>query len=396
MSDAPLTCINFWCSAGSANERIGEEGLAHFLEHMVFKGSGSLAPGEFDRKIEALGGSSNAATGLDDVHFYVLVPPKTAQPAIELLLNLVLTPALLPEAFCMEREVVLEEIAQSKDQPDEQVLQTFLELCWEGHPYGRSILGFEETLRASTPEIMNQFHSRRYRGPNCCISVAGSIPKGLEKQLSNSRLSALTNSSADDFSTTDKPQLIFHKKRKEIHISRLESARLMIGWPIAAASNQELVMGADLATSLLAEGRRSRLVNRLREELQIVESIEMDVTAMEQGSLIMIEVCCSEENLARVEKEIHLLMESCTNETIENQEIKRATQLVENGLCFNLEASSQVAALAGSQTLWNREQPLLAPLEYIPAWTCTRLQEEIFPLLKPELSCTLIAIPGEA
>ena len=71
--EAPLTCFDFWCKAGSSFEGNGEEGLAHFLEHMVFKGSKNLEAGEFDRKIEELGGSSNAATGLDDVHFYVLI-----------------------------------------------------------------------------------------------------------------------------------------------------------------------------------------------------------------------------------------------------------------------------------------------------------------------------------
>ena len=89
MPDAPLTCLDLWCKAGSSSEQKGEEGLAHFLEHMVFKGSSQMEAGEFDRKIEALGGSSNAATGFDDVHFHVLVPPTAARAALDLLLNLV-------------------------------------------------------------------------------------------------------------------------------------------------------------------------------------------------------------------------------------------------------------------------------------------------------------------
>ena len=124
MSNAPLTCIDLWCKGGSFFEKKGEEGLAHFLEHMIFKGSDALDAGEFDRRIEALGGSSNAATGFDDVHFHVLVPPKVVSEALELLLDLVLKPALLPNAYAMEREVVLEEIAQHNDQPEEKVFQT--------------------------------------------------------------------------------------------------------------------------------------------------------------------------------------------------------------------------------------------------------------------------------
>ena len=124
--EAVLTCLDFWCKAGSAFEQPGEEGLAHFLEHMVFKGSQRLEAGAFDLRVEALGGSSNAATGFDDVHFHVLVPPDGAQEALELLLDLVLEPALRADAYAMERDVVLEEIAQYRDQPDEQVVQQLL------------------------------------------------------------------------------------------------------------------------------------------------------------------------------------------------------------------------------------------------------------------------------
>ena len=92
--------------------------MAHFLEHMVFKGSQHLPAGAFDREIEALGGSSNAATGFDDVHFHVLIPAEQASRALDLLLELVLNPTIDAADFEMERDVVLEEIAQYADQPE--------------------------------------------------------------------------------------------------------------------------------------------------------------------------------------------------------------------------------------------------------------------------------------
>ena len=396
MPDAPLTCLDLWCKAGSSSEQKGEEGLAHFLEHMVFKGSSQMEAGEFDRKIEALGGSSNAATGFDDVHFHVLVPPTAARAALDLLLNLVLTPALRSEAYAMERDVVLEEIAQYRDQPDDQVLQQLLEACCADHPYGRAILGFEASLKKSTPEQMREFHSRRYRGPNCCLAIAGAIPIGLEEILNNSRLAELNHQTMEDIDPAISPTLSFQKGRREIQVPRLESTRLLMTWPMPPASNQEMVMGADLATTLLAEGRRSRLVHHLREELQIVESIDMDVTVLEQGSLVLLEACCNEKQLDRVEKEIHHLLQTSLESTPKNQEIERASQLVSNGLCFSLEAPSQVAGLAGNQALWNRPQSLLAPLDHLSAWTPTRLLEQMLPLLQPERSFTLVARPMEA
>ena len=82
IKESPLTCIDFWCKGGSLYEMKDEEGMAHFLEHMIFKGSKKLKEGEFDLKIESLGGSSNAATGLDDVHYHVPVPPEKIEEGL--------------------------------------------------------------------------------------------------------------------------------------------------------------------------------------------------------------------------------------------------------------------------------------------------------------------------
>ncbi|WP_320667592.1 pitrilysin family protein [Prochlorococcus sp. MIT 1307] len=395
MKEAPLTCLDLWFKAGSSNEWPGEEGIAHFLEHMVFKGSNNNDAGEFDRKIEALGGSSNAATGFDDVHFHVLVPPKVVAPALDLLLDLVLQPALLPSAYAMEREVVLEEIAQQNDQPDEKAFQKLLSTCWCDHSYGRPILGYKKSLKQSTPEQMRSFHRRLYTAENCCLSIAGALPQNIDKLIEKSLLSQLEKSSKPDLATKTSTNIPFQKLRQEFEVPRLESSRLLMAWPIAPAKEQKIIMGADIATSLLAEGRCSRLVKHLREDLQIVETIDMDVTSLEKGGLILLEACCREENLDRVEEEIHKILGESINSFPKKHELDRACHLVRNGHCFNLEATSQVAALAGAQTLWERPQGLLEPLEYIDYWSGSKLKDEIFCQLKPELSCTLIAKPSE-
>ena len=185
-------CIDFWCRAGSAFEADHESGLAHFLEHMVFKGSRRLQAGEFDRRIEALGGSSNAATGFDDVHYHVLIPPAAAAEALELLLDLVLSPKLDPQAFAMERQVVLEELAQSEDQPEEVALQRLLGEACPDHPYGQPILGRREALLEHDPEAMARFHGRLYGSDRCVLAISGCLPEhDLLEQLANGPLGSL-------------------------------------------------------------------------------------------------------------------------------------------------------------------------------------------------------------
>ena len=397
MPDADLTCLDFWCRGGSVWEDQGEEGLAHFLEHMVFKGSATLQAGEFDRRIEALGGSSNAATGFDDVHFHVLVPSSCAQNALDLLLDLVLNPALRDDAYGMERDVVLEEIAQYRDQPDEQVFQTLLSQGFGQHPYGRPILGWEQSLLDSTPEVMRQFHNRRYRGPNCCLSISGAVTSTLLEQIHSSQLAELEASlDQGDETASSSRSLAFQSGRQSIRFPRLEAARLLMAWPMAAANDQDSVMGADLATTLLAEGRRSRLVQRLREDLQIVESIDMDVTVMEQGSVVMLEACCPEDQIEQVEAVIEEELKRATVDAIGDEELHRAKQLVGNGLRFSLEAPGSVAAIAGSQSLWGRTQTLLSPLSHLQTWTVERLQQSLLHRLQPDQAFTLLALPEDS
>ena len=397
MPDADLTCLDFWCRGGSVWEDQGEEGLAHFLEHMVFKGSATLQAGEFDRRIEALGGSSNAATGFDDVHFHVLVPSSCAQNALDLLLDLVLNPALRDDAYGMERDVVLEEIAQYRDQPDEQVFQTLLSQGFGQHPYGRPILGWEQSLLDSTPEVMRQFHNRRYRGPNCCLSISGAVTSTLLEQIHSSQLAELEASlDQGDETASSSRSLAFQSGRQSIRFPRLEAARLLMAWPMAAANDQDSVMGADLATTLLAEGRRSRLVQRLREDLQIVESIDMDVTVMEQGSVVMLEACCPEDQIEQVEAVIEEELKRATVDAIGDEELHRAKQLVGNGLRFSLEAPGSVAAIAGSQSLWGRTQTLLSPLSHLQTWTVERLQQSLLHRLHPDQAFTLLALPEDS
>ncbi len=297
LPDAPVVCLDFWCKAGSGYEGTQESGLAHFLEHMVFKGSERLEAGEFDLRIEALGGNSNAATGFDDVHYHVLVPPAAAAESLDLLLDLVLRPRLDAADFQMERQVVLEELAQSEDQPEEVAFQQLLRLSCLDHAYGKPILGERDALLRHNPASMAAFHQRSYRSDRCCLSIAGALQQlDLSAQLEDSPLAELKPASDN---TSPRP-LNLQAGEHRLELQRLESARLLMAWQLPSAADQQMVLGGDLLTTLLAEGRRSRLVERLREQLRLVESIDLDLNVLESGCLVLLEAVCDAEQLPSV------------------------------------------------------------------------------------------------
>ena len=390
MDDSTLTCIDFWCRGGSIYELTNEEGIAHFLEHMIFKGSRNLKEGEFDIKIESLGGSSNAATGLDDVHYHVLVPPENIQEALDLLLELLLFPEIEKDAFEMEKKVVLEEIAQYIDQPEEIIYMKLIKECCSPHRYSRPILGDEKIVKNIIPKQMKLFHKNQYIARNCTLCIAGELPDNINSIINNSKLKELK--SLEDKKKLN-TQITFNKGYKKEVIPRLEGGRILKAWKLPPAKENILILGAEIAATMLCEGKGSIIVKKLREEKRIIESIEIDLQILEEGGLIILDMCCPFENIKVAENELDKILTELTKELFTTKDIERAKKLVKNNIYFGLELSTQIASTIGNQALWGRHQSIFKSIDDISYWTSKRLKDLIFPLFNPENSFTFIAEP---
>ncbi len=390
IEQSTLTCIDFWCKAGSLYEMKNEEGMAHFLEHMIFKGSENLKEGEFDLKIESLGGSSNAATGLDDVHYHVLVPPEKIEEGLNLILELLLFPKIEQDAFEMEKEVVLEEIAQNIEQPDEIIYMRLLKECLTPHRYSKPILGDKETVKNIIPRQMKLFHKNNYVGENCTLCIAGELPKDIFSIINNSKINELNTISERKNKST---KTIFNKGYKKETIPRLEGGRILKAWELPPAKEQTLILGAEIAATILCEGNSSLIVKDLREEKRIIESIDIDLQILEEGGLILMDVSCQQENIKIAESELNNILKELTRTLVTNKDLERAKILVINNIYFGLELSTQIASTLGNQALWGRHQSIFKSIDDISSWTSLRLNEVIFPLFNPANAFTLIAEP---
>ena len=390
IEQSTLTCIDFWWKGGSLYEMQDEEGMAHFLEHMIFKGSKDLREGEFDLKIESLGGSSNAATGLDDVHYHVLVPPEKIEEGLKLILELILFPKIEQDAFEMEKEVVLEEIAQNIEQPDEIIYMKLLKECLTPHRYSKPILGDEKTVKSINPKQMKLFHKNHYVGQNCALCIAGELPDEIYSIINNSKLNELKTISEE---TKINTKSTFNKGYKNETIPRLEGGRILKAWKLPPAREQMIILGTEIAATILCEGKSSLIVKALREEKRIIESIDIDLQILEEGGLILLDVSCPQENIKFAESEINHILEELTRDLVTNKDLERAKKLVINNIYFSLELSTQIASTLGNQALWGRHQSVLKSIEDVSYWTNSRLNELIFPLFNPENAFTLIALP---
>ena len=390
--ELPLISIDIWCKAGSSFEDVDKNGTAHFLEHMIFKGSNKIMPGEFDHKIESLGGLSNASTGYDDVHYHVLVPPSNFKESLALLTNIVVAPDFNPDEFIKEKGVVIDEIKQQNDQPEERLFNYFLKRVWLSPNYANSILGTEHSIKNLEINDLVKFHSKHYTTEKICIAIAGNLSKEIYKIFEKSDLSGIKES-PNLINLKNKPSLKIRNGRESVKFDNLEFSRIFMAWFIPNLNDQKNIIGLEILASILSVGRNSRLVKILKEDSNLVESVYVDVNAGELGGLFIMEASCESKDIDLVEKQINKTIDEISNcRVLALDEIKKAINIVKSNYIFNLETSTQLSSFFGNELLWGRKSSINNLESHLYYWNDLENFKEITEYMRGE-KFTLVASP---
>ena len=390
--ELPLISIDIWCKAGSSFEDVDKNGTAHFLEHMIFKGSNKIMPGEFDHKIESLGGLSNASTGYDDVHYHVLVPPNNFKESLALLTNIVVAPDFNPDEFIKEKGVVIDEIKQQNDQPEERLFNYFLKRVWLSPNYANSILGTEDSIKNLEINDLVKFHSKHYTTEKICIAIAGNLSKEIYKIFEKSDLSGIKES-PNLINLKNKPSLKIRNGRESVKFDNLEFSRIFMAWFIPNLNDQKNIIGLEILASILSVGRNSRLVKILKEDSNLVESVYVDVNAGELGGLFIMEASCESKDIDLVEKQINKTIDEISNcKALTLDEIKKAINIVKSNYIFNLETSTQLSSFFGNELLWGRKSSINNLESHLKYWSNLDNFKEITEYIRGE-KFTLVASP---
>ena len=392
--ELPLISIDIWCKAGSSFEDVDKNGTAHFLEHMIFKGSNKIMPGEFDHKIESLGGLSNASTGYDDVHYHVLVPPNNFKESLALLTNIVVAPDFNPDEFIKEKGVVIDEIKQQNDQPEERLFNYFLKRVWLSPNYANSILGTEHSIKNLEINDLVKFHSKHYTTEKICIAIAGNLSEEIYKIFEKSDLSGIKES-PNLINLKNKPSLKIRNGRESVKFDNLEFSRIFMAWFIPNLNDQKNIIGLEILASILSVGRNSRLVKILKEDSNLVESVYVDVNAGELGGLFIMEASCESKDIDLVEKQINKTIDEISNcKALSLDEIKKAINIVKSNYIFNLETSTQLSSFFGNELLWGRKSSINNLESHLKYWNDLDNFKEITEYIRGE-KFTLVASPGK-
>ena len=354
--------LNLWVKVGSTAESDAINGMAHFLEHMIFKGTKRLASGEFERRIEERCAVTNAATSQDYTHYYVTAAPKDFATLAPLQIDMVMNPSIPGDAFERERLVVLEEIRRSEDNPQRRTFTNAMETAFEKLPYRRSVLGPEAVISQLQVEQMRSFHAQNYQPKSITAVAVGNLPEEelieiIAQEFADIEKRKLGKIETQDITSLEQEPAFTEIVRKECVDESLQQARLIMLWRVPGLMQLNQTYALDVISAILGHGRTSRLWRDLREERELVSYISVSNMTNHLQGTFLIAAHCEVENLAAVEEAIVQHIRKIQTE-IEESEITRVRKRVANRFVFANERPSDRANLYGYyQTLVGDLEP---------------------------------------
>jgi zinc protease len=352
---APVVTTALFYRAGARDEAPGQGGTAHFLEHMMFKGSSRYGPGEIDRRTQALGGTNNAFTGHDLTAYYFDFAPDRWHEAVAIEADRMTGLTLDAEEVAAEKQVILEEIAMYEDDPWDALDQAVHAALFGAHPYGRPVLGRREDLAATGARELAAFHRRFYRPANAILVLAGDVGEEdlpvVEEAFGGKPDGAAVGRHLPP--PPEPPQSLVRLERRKGDVSRL-----LLDLPGTAGTDPDHPI-LRLAVAILATGRASRLHRALVDEGQLCAWVSADLgEGLDPGFVAVAAELVPDVEPAEVEEALSKELAAMREEGPTREEVERAHQVVVADWVMGHERVHQQALLAGSSlALFDLDHP---------------------------------------
>lgn len=382
--------VGVWVRHGSAHEPGERMGESHLLEHMVFKGTARRSAAEIALSLEALGGALDAFTAREHTSFQARVLDTHLPEALDVLADLVGAPALRAADLDLEREVVLEEIAQVDDTPDDVVFDLHGAAMWGDHPYGHTILGTRETVRDLDIDDLRRLHERRYRGRNLIVAAAGNVDHARFVDAVASAFGEVEG--GGETAPLDTPQGGVIGRRTVARDSH--QLHLVMGRPTVPHVDP-LRIPLILASQAFGGGMSSRLFQRIREELGLAYTVFSFQSFYSVGGIAGVYLGTRPSSGALAEEALREEFARISREGLGPDEMEQTRMQVKGQIMLSLESTSaRLYRLAGSALTgepWLGLDDLLARVDDV---TADEVAEAARLAFDPEEQFTLLLGPG--
>jgi predicted Zn-dependent peptidase len=376
MANVRSVTVGIWLTRGSRHESDAESGVAHFVEHMLFKGTTSRSAKDIAQTIDGIGGQLDAFTAKEYASYYIKVLDEHLPIAIDLLSDMIMRPALAPADIVREQGVILEEIKMVEDAPDDLVHELFAQQFWSRHPLGRPILGTPETVGSFSAEGLRRYFSRTYVAPHIVIAAAGNLEHGRLRDLVERAFADLPNLGppAPTAPPDVSPGVV--TRRKEI-----EQSHICIGthaYPQVHEDRHALY----LLNTILGGSMSSRLFQHIREERGLVYVVFSNLTTYSDAGMISVYAGCAADKVDEVVALTLTELRTLRDEPVGADELRRAKDHLKGSLMLGLEStSSRMSHIARQELYFGRQftlDEMLASIERVPVEDVQRVARDLF------------------
>lgn len=339
----PIVTIDTWVKTGSINENDCNNGVSHFLEHLFFKGTQKHPTGEFDRILESKGAINNAATSKDFTHYYITIPSKDFDLALEMHADMLQNPALPPNELEKERKVVIEEISKDINSPNQKLYNNLVDMLYTQHPYKRKVIGTEEIVKNIPREKIFEYFHTYYAPSNMVTVIAGDID-------TKTALEKLKTNFGTEYKRT--PKHNYYKEKpltsqlKKIDSAQTDSGYILIGFRTVTAKDKD-IYALDVLSTILGDGRSSILYRNLKENKQLAFSISASNSTYKDDGLFLISANFIPKNYKELEEEIFEEIEELIEDGITEEQLNRAKSIIERDTYYARESVSNIAEEIG-------------------------------------------------
>lgn len=342
---APVVSVQMWVKTGSADEGKGEEGISHFIEHLVFKGTEKYGMGEIASTVEASGGELNAYTSFDQTVFYVNISREFADVGLDVISEMMGFPRFDSGEIDNEREVVIEEIKRSNDSPGRQGSRLLFSTVYKNHPYGIPVIGYDRIIKKVSRKILVNYYQSRYIPTNMHLVVAGDFDSKEMHEAIDQRFGRLQSFKLRRVKRKAEPKQAGF--RVKVAKAPFEEAQLHLAWRVPGAHHKDIA-ALDMLAMILGQGDSSRLARKLRLEQPLTNSIGAGTFTPKDTGLFTISGSLNPDQLTPALDAILAELVRIASEPPSGDEMKRAVTNLESEEFYAMETIEGVARKAGS------------------------------------------------
>ncbi|MDZ4662565.1 MAG: pitrilysin family protein [Pseudomonadota bacterium] len=341
---APVVSVQAWVKTGSADEVKGQEGISHFIEHLVFKGTKSFKVGEIAKTIEGSGGELNAYTSFDQTVYYVTISKQFSEIGLQAISEMIGFPTFDQAEIDNERGVVLEEIKRSLDSAHSQASWQMFKNSYQKHPYGIPVIGYEKIIKNVTRKTLQKYFSERYSPPNMLLVVTGNFESKKMKADIKKYFGKIKKTKVSRVNRKKEPPQ--KKARVFVGQSTFEENFVYLAWKIPNIKHKDVV-ALDLLAMILGEGESSRLFTKLRLEEPLVRYVGASTFAHKDPGLFFVVASLPSTSIERYFQKLKDILESILDAEVKQDELSKAILQLETDEYYGLETVDGLAGKAG-------------------------------------------------